>query len=275
MIEANRRNWDERAAIHRRDSTGFYRADAFLAGTDTLLPIEAAEIGDVAGKRLLHLQCHIGLDTLSLGRRGARVTGLDFSPAAIEAAREFAAKSGISARFIESDVYDAPVAIPERFDIVYTTWGTITWLPDVYRWTRTIAALLADRGKLYFLDTHPQVLTLEEENGALVSRNPWRTPAGAPLICEGSVTYTGDPAPLSSRVTYQWIHPLSEILNALIEAGLAIRWVHEHDLLPHRQFRMMIEAQDRMYRLPDEHPPTPLSVSMEAGAGVEPRWYLA
>src|SRR5690606_8341967 len=119
---------------------GSYRTAAFLAGDDSLHPIEDAELGSVAGQRLLHLQCHFGLDTLRLARRGAQVTGVDFSPAAIEAAREMARRSGRpDARFVQADVYDAAEAVEGRFDVVFTTWGTICWLPDLDAWARVIA----------------------------------------------------------------------------------------------------------------------------------------
>lgn len=263
-MKSNRRNWDERASIHLRDTTEFYMIDRFLAGADTLFPIESAEIGEVAGKRLLHLQCHIGLDTLSLARRGALVTGLDFSPVALRAAREFAARSGIPARFIESDVYNAPKSTGDQYEIVFTTWGTITWLPDVHRWARTIAAVLTPGGRLYFLDTHPFAMTLEEQDGALTCRYPWRTSPESPLVCDEDATYTGDPTPLVSRITCQWVHPLGDIISSLIDAGLSIRWIREHTLLPYRHFKMLIDAGQRMFRLPADKATIPLSLSIEA-----------
>lgn len=175
--QVNLRCWNERARIHARDTTGFYQADRFLRGADTLFPIESEEIGDIAGKSLLHLQCHIGLDTLSLARRGAHVTGIDFSPVAIEAARDFASRSGLAACFIESDIYDAAAATGRQYEIAYATWGTIVWLPDVYRWTRTVAAILSGRGRLYFLDTHPYAQMLEESTAHWSIDIPGELPA--------------------------------------------------------------------------------------------------
>jgi 2-polyprenyl-3-methyl-5-hydroxy-6-metoxy-1,4-benzoquinol methylase len=147
---ANRRNWDERVAIHRRDATGFYQVERFLAGETRLYAIDSGELGETAGKRLIHLQCHFGLDTLILAREGAVATGLDFSPAAIAAARRLAAKIGVAADFVCADVYDAPQVVEGEFDIVFTTWGTICWLPDIVRWAETIASLLAPGGVFYF-----------------------------------------------------------------------------------------------------------------------------
>src|SRR5712691_7132393 len=142
FLAANRRNWDERVPIHRRDRTGFYAVDRFLAGEKRLHAIENGELGAVAGKRIIHLQCHFGLDTLILARHGAVATGLDFSSAAITEARRLSAATGLAAEFICANVYDARQAIAGEFDIAYVTWGTICWLPDVVRWAATIAALL-------------------------------------------------------------------------------------------------------------------------------------
>src|SRR5216684_3481362 len=150
FFETNRRNWEERVPIHLRDTTGFYDIEAAIAGRCTLGRIETEELGEIRGRRLLHLQCHIGLQTLWLARCGAEAMGLDFSPSAIEAARDFGRRTGIAARFVVGNVYDAAMLAPGPFDIVYTTWGTITWLPDIARWAQTIARVLAPGGFLYF-----------------------------------------------------------------------------------------------------------------------------
>ena len=154
-VEMNRRNWDERAAIHARDTTGDYMLDRFRAGEDALHAIEAAELGDISGKRVLHLQCHIGRDTLCLVRRGATVTGLDFSSAALSVARRLSDETGLKADFVEGTVDQAPDLTPGPFDLVFTTWGTICWLPDVKTWAKVIASVLAPGGELYFADAHP------------------------------------------------------------------------------------------------------------------------
>jgi len=136
-IRQNRASWDERAVIHHRDTTGFYAVERFIAGEDILLPIESREIGDVSGMHLLHLQCHIGLDTLCLARRGAIVTGLDFSGVAIAAARDIAERAKLPAYFVEADVYQAPQKLLGAFDGVYVSWGSLNWLPDLDRWAQT------------------------------------------------------------------------------------------------------------------------------------------
>lgn len=261
--DANRNAWERRTSLHVADQTGFYDVAGFLAGGDALYPIEAAEIGDVSGRRIAHLQSHFGLDTLSLARRGADVTGLDFSPEAIAAARDLAVRAGLAARFVEADVYDARAALGGAFDLVYATWGTIVWLPDVRRWARTVASLLAPGGALYFADTHPSALVLDERDGRLQPSYRWRTPADRPDRYVETTTYTGDA--LSAPVEeFCWIHPLSDVIGALLEAGLTIGFLHEHERLPSRLYPSMVPDGNRMSRLPDGAVPMPLAVSIRA-----------
>jgi SAM-dependent methyltransferase len=263
-MPANRRNWDERAAIHARNRTGFYPIDRLKAGEDILQPIEAAEIGDVAGKRLIHLQCHIGLDTLCLARRGAIVTGLDFSPTAIAAARALASELGIPAEFVESDVFGARERLSGSFDLAFVTWGTICWLPNIERWAQVVASLLAAGGVLYLADAHPSALVLEEIEGRILPHYPWRVSTDKPLIFEDAQTYTGDATELVEKRNYEWIHPLSAIITGLIEAGLQLEFLHEHERLPWKLFASMEPDGDRMFRLPETAVPIPLSFSLMA-----------
>jgi SAM-dependent methyltransferase len=266
-FEINRRNWEDRVAIHLRDATGFYNIKGFLAGDDTLTPIEAAEIGDIRGKRLLHLQCHFGLDTLSLARRGAEVTGLDFSPGAIAGARDLAARAELAATFVEGNVYGTPTLAPGPFDIVFTTWGTINWLPDIRRWAEVIAAVLAPGGVFYFADGHPNTLMLEEVGGRLVAINQRPSTPDAPIEdsdADDLVTYTGDTTPLVNTASRSWTHSLSGILTALIDAGLTIEMVREHDAVPWAFFSMTVRGPDRLYRLPDGGPKPPLALTLRA-----------
>jgi SAM-dependent methyltransferase len=159
-LELNRSNWDARVPVHT--ASRFYDLPGFVAGRDELRPFELEEVGDVTGRQLLHLQCHLGLDTLSWARHGAAVTGLDFSGPALATARELAERIGArDARFVESDVYRAPEALDGRtFDIVYTGLGALCWLPDIDRWARTAASLVAPGGFLYLAEFHPFCDTL-------------------------------------------------------------------------------------------------------------------
>lgn len=263
-LQINRRNWDERVAIHARDATGDYMLDRFRAGEDALHEIEATELGDVRGKRVLHLQCHIGRDTLCLARRGAIVTGLDFSGAALDVARRLSDETGLKADFVEGTVDQAPDLTPGPFDLVFTTWGTICWLPDVKKWAEIIASVLAPGGELYFADAHPTFNVLEEYAGRLVPTHDFQTPSDRPLQFTDQTTYTGDPTILTHQSTREWIHSLSAVLGGLIDAGLSITMFREHEVLPWRGLPRLVPASDRMWRLPDGSPRIPLSYSVRA-----------
>ena len=266
-VEMNRQNWDERAAIHGRDTTGDYMLARFRAGEDALNAIEAAELGDVSGKRVLHLQCHIGRDTLCLVRRGATVTGLDFSGAALNVARRLSEETGLKADFVEGTVYQAPDLAPGPFDLVFTTWGTIYWLPDVKSWAKAIASVLAPGGELYFADTHPGFAVLEEYAERFVPTYDFQTPPDQPLQFTSETTYTGDPTILSHQSTREWIHSLSAVLGGLIDAGLTITMFREHEVLPWQGLAGLVPASERLWRLPDGAPRMPLSYSVRARKG--------
>jgi len=267
-INVNRRNWDERVAIHVRDTTGFYTLDRFRAGESPLHGIEAAELGDVRGKRVLHLQCHIGLDTLRLARLGAVVTGLDFSGAAVEAARGLAEETGLKADFVQGTVDEAPRLTPGPFDLVFTTWGALCWLPDMRIWARVVASVLAAGGELYCADAHPGFSMLQEVAGRLMPKYDFQTPADRPLEFDDVTTYTGDPTVLAHQSTREWIHPLSAILGGLIDAGLTITMFREHESLPWQAVPMLVPTPDQRWRLPDGHPRVPLSFSVRAKKGM-------
>lgn len=266
FFEANRRNWDERAAIHRRDTAGGYQVEAFLRGEDIMQDIESREIGDVTGKRIAHLQCHFGLDTLGLERRGASCVGLDFSPVAIREARALAAQTKLNATFVQGNVYDARQLITGEFDLVYVTWGAINWLPDIAAWAGVVASLLKQGGALYLLEGHPSLMTLDETTERLIPRYDWRTPQNTPFVSDNVQTYTGDQDTLINTRNYEWIHPLSDIINGLIAAGLRLEWLNEHEELPWQFAPIMIEKKGKRvsYILPGGFPRLPLSYSIRA-----------
>lgn len=263
---ANRLNWDDRATIHLRDAAGGYRLDQFLAGEDILHDIEHAEIGDVSGLRIAHLQCHIGLDTLCLARRGASCVGLDFSPRAIAGARELQEKTGLDARFVEGDVYDARRLIEGMFDMVYVTWGAINWLPDIRRWARVVCSLLKPGGRLYLLEGHPAFLQLDETADGLRIGFDWRTPEDKPLTTQEETSYTGDTAKIAHPVTHEWLHPLSDIVNAVVDAGLRIERLNEHERLAWKfaPWMVPVEGRRRMWVLPPGFPRMPVAYSLSA-----------
>ena len=262
----NRRNWDDRAAIHYRDEAGGYRLKEFLAGADNLHDIEHDEIGDVRGLRIAHLQCHFGIDTLCLARRGASCVGLDFSPVAIRQARELQEKTVLDAAFVEGNVYDARSLIDGLFDMVYVTWGAIGWLPDISGWARVVASLVKEGGRLYLLEGHPSLMVLDETTPELRPRYDWRTPVDRPLTMTEELTYTGDTEKIANPVTHEWIHPLSDVLNAVIGAGLRIDALNEHEQLAWQFAPVMVpvEGRRRMWVLPDGFPRLPLAFSLQA-----------
>lgn len=256
----NRANWDERVPIHT--ASRFYDVEGFVAGRDSLRDFETAEVGDVAGKSLVHLQCHFGLDTLSWARRGATVTGLDFSAPAVAAAGGIAARIGAdTARFVTSDVYDAPTALGGRtFDIVYTGLGALCWLPDLERWARTAAALVAPGGFLYLAEFHPFADVLAED-GRTVELDYFRRDG---TVWEEPGTYADMSAETSANVTVEWQHGIGEVVSALTATGLRLEFLHEHD---HTLFARFpdLEEQSGVYRYPADRPRVPLMYSLRAG----------
>ena len=265
FIKANRLNWDSRAELHSTDTTGTYRIAKVLGGGSSLHAIEASEIGDLSGKDVIHLQCHIGLDTISLKHLGARsATGLDFSPKAIEAARAFAEKAGTDVRFVEASVYDAVEALGQSYDMVFVTWGAINWLDDIFRWAKVVATLLRPGGKLYLLEGHPTMNQFEARDGRLDLEFGWRTPMAEPLVWDDAQTYTGDERTVSHTRCYEWIHPLSDIVNALIRAGLAIDFLNEHDIVVWKAFPFVVDIGEGQFSLPDGMANIPMSFSIGA-----------
>jgi SAM-dependent methyltransferase len=227
FMEANRARWDESVPIHVA-SEG-YDLEGFLRGEKSLYPLEMEEVGDVAGKSLLHLQSHFGMDTLNWARLGARVTGLDYSGPAVEAARDLATRIGITdARFVQSNIYDAHAALSEQFDVVYTGIGALNWLPDVRGWARVAAGFVKPGGFLYLYEAHPMLWALDNEraDGALMVGYPYFE-VPAPIAYENANTYVDGP-PLKNQQGYEWNHGLGEIVTALIDAGLRLEFLHEH-----------------------------------------------
>ncbi len=253
----NRAFWDERVPIHT--ASDFYDVEGFKAGREPLEDFELGDLGDVSGLALVHLQCHFGLDTLSWARHGARVTGLDFSAPAIEAARGLAADIGVEADFICADVYDAPAALGERsFDVVYVNVGAINWLPDIRRWAEVVSALLNPGGVLYMKEVHPFSWVfgddeLTVENDYFAHRSDYDEPG----------TYTDPDARTVHNRTEEWQHPLGEVINALIAAGLTLELLGEHDHQAYRQWPFM-EKDAGVYRMPAGTPRLPLMYSLRA-----------
>ncbi len=261
----NLSTWDERAALHMRDTSGFYAIDRFRAGEDVLMPIESEEIGDVAGKHVLHLQCHIGLDTLCLARRGAFVTGLDFSSEAIKSAQALAKETGLEeAYFVQADVYDAAHVLEGGFDMIFVNFGSLNWLPDLWRWAEIVAELLAPGGSLYIAEQHPSLSVMQESDGRLSPGVDFVTPSDEPVVTDTPTSYNENGTQLVNSRLHEWEHPLSEILGSLLEAGLQLDFFHEHEVLPWKRLKMMVPTDGRYFCLPDGQPRMPLAFSLRA-----------
>lgn len=239
--QANRAMWDEAVPIHV--AAPGYAVEAFLAGESVLHPRDVAELGDVRGQSLLHLQCHFGLDTLSWARLGARVTGVDFSETAVTTARDLARRAGLDATFIVSELYDAPRAVAGQFDVVYTGIGALCWLPDIAAWARVVAHFVRPGGRFYVVEGHPMLWSLDDDrsDGQLVVRYPYFE-RPQPNRFDDGADYADPTARLTNSVTYEWNHGLGEIVTALIEAGLVIDWLHEHRTLYWKALPWMVSA---------------------------------
>lgn len=263
----NRANWDERVGVHM--GPGGYDLAPLRAGRGILNPIEEAELGDVAGLDVLHLQCHFGADTLCLAQRGATVTGLDFSGKAIAAAQTLAAELGLAgrARFVQADLYDAPAAIarPATFDLVYTSWGATCWLPDIARWAEIIAGFLKSGGRLYYADAHPAAYVFDDLTRLPDGRPGYFAPyfAREPIVMVDERDYADPTARLGNATNVNWLHPLSDTLGGLLAAGLSLDWLHEHAQVPWRMFEILVRKDDGEWHWPDK-PWLPLAVSLQA-----------
>jgi SAM-dependent methyltransferase len=256
----NLAHWNEVTAHHV--VSPMYRTDDFRRGEIVLDPVVRGAIGDVAGRRLLHLQCHFGLDTLSLARMGASVTGLDFSPAAIEQARALAAEAGLAAEFVCADVLDPPPGLTD-FDIVFTSWGAIYWIADMDAWMRVAAGALKPGGRLFLCEGHRALLMLDERAapGAPMQVR-WPYDSAEPIIEEGDFDYTG--ARVAARRTHSYPHGLAKILGAAMRAGLAIRGFSEGDRIPWKALEQLVKLDRDYWVLPPGAPFVPLSFTLQA-----------
>ncbi|HYU82144.1 MAG TPA: class I SAM-dependent methyltransferase [Candidatus Polarisedimenticolia bacterium] len=262
-LEANRALWNEWADINYRSD--FYRVADFKAGLNKLRTYEMAEVGPVDGKDLLHLQCHFGLDTLCWARLGARVTGADFSTAALSQARALAEDVGLDARFVESDIYELPQHLGGSFDVVYTSRGVLGWLPDLDKWGKVAAHFVKPGGFLYITEIHPVAQVFDDDEGVreLRLRYPYFTQP-EPISTPTKGSYADRSARVAQEVEYGWSHGLGEIVTALTTAGLRIDFLHE---FPFAEWPIAFlqPAADGTHRLPSEHDgKLPLFFSLKA-----------
>lgn len=261
--DANRALWNEWTDVHEKSD--FYDIAGFKAGKIRLNQIERDELGNVSGKSLLHLQCHFGLNTLSLARLGAKVTGVDFSENSIALARSLADECNINARFVLSDIDKLTDNLAGQFDIVFTSYGVLTWLPDLKRWAEVIAHFLKPGGTFYMAEFHPFAWVFDDSPGATELKiiMPYFADGQAKeWKVEGS--YADRSAEIKQRVSYEWTHPVSEILNSLIGAGLRIDFFHEFPCTVYQQFPFVEKCPDGFWRMKDKPDSLPLVFSVRA-----------
>ncbi|MEV6301513.1 class I SAM-dependent methyltransferase [Actinoplanes sp. NPDC051861] len=233
-LDLNRANWDERAPSHA--ASDFYHVEDFVQDPSYLSDVvrfDLPRLGDIAGLRGVHLQCHIGTDTVSLSRLGARMTGLDFSGVSLEQARTIAARAGADIPFVQSDVYAAREVLDGDFDLVFTGIGALGWLPDIKRWARTVASLLAPGGRLFIREGHPILWAAEQDrpDDLVVLSEPYFETAEPQIYDEGG-TYVSADAEFTNNVTHEWNHGLGEIVTAVLSAGLELTGLEEHRSVP-------------------------------------------
>jgi 2-polyprenyl-3-methyl-5-hydroxy-6-metoxy-1,4-benzoquinol methylase len=256
-FQSNKDSWNKRTNVHK--DSAFYDLDSFKNGKTSLNAIELKELGNVKDKTLLHLQCHFGMDTLSWEREGATVTGVDLSDEAIRLAQQITTDMGMKARFICSNVYDLRDHLNEKFDIVFTSYGTIGWLPDLDRWASVVSHFLKPGGVFYIADFHP-TLWMMDENFEHVKYNYFNTEV---IAEENQGTYTDREAPIRSQ-EYSWNHPFSEILTALISNGLQVVQFHEFPYSPYNCFNKVEQGPDGMWRITGMNEKLPMMYSIKA-----------
>ncbi|WP_460718377.1 class I SAM-dependent methyltransferase [Nocardia heshunensis] len=263
----NRANWDDRAPLHA--GSGDYAVDSFRNDPSFLSQVvrfDVPRLGDIRGLRGVHLQCHIGTDTLSLARLGATMTGLDFSPVSLAEAHKIAETSSTPIDFVEADVYDAVSVLGSaQFDLVYTGIGALCWLPDIHRWAETVAGLLRPGGLLFIREGHPMLWAVDENRtDALTIGYPYfETPNPTEFSDEN--TYVATDSVVEHTTTQEWNHGLGEIVEALLQADLNLTQLIEHDSVPWEALPGRMECgDDGEWRLLEHRERLPLSYTLQA-----------
>lgn len=249
-IEVNRKAWDQRTAVHV--DSDFYDNANFIKTKQSLNEIELAILGDLTGKKVLHLQCHFGQDSISLVQLGAKVTAVDLSPKAIETAKALAAKTNTEVNFICSDIFDLENHLTGEFDLVFSSYGTIGWLPDINRWAEIVSHYLKPGGELLLVEFHPAVWMYDNdfkgiEFGYFNSK---------PIVETETGSYTDKEAPIETTMI-TWNHPLSDVLNATLKNGMSVQLLNEYNYSPYDCFtgtKKIAEKRFIVEKLGDQFP---------------------
>ncbi len=256
-LNINRKSWNQRTPVHVKSD--FYDVKGFLQGKSSLNGIELDLLGDIRGKSLLHLQCHFGTDTLSLERMGARCTGVDLSDVAIAEAMNLAAQTGLNSEFIRCDIYDLPNHLDRQFDLVFTSYGTISWLPDINKWAGIVSRYLKPGGKFIFVEFHPVVWMFDYKFQKIENRYF----NSEPFVEKADGTYADRKAPI--RIEFvSWNHGLAEVVNGLIKKGLTICDFREYDYSPYDCFDETVKIAEKKIRIKHLGDKIPLVYSLVA-----------
>lgn len=255
--EINRKSWNQRVSSHYKSE--FYDVEGFINGGTSLKEPELAIIGEIKGKSILHLQCHFGQDSISLARMGAKVTGIDLSDEAIEKARELNPACGTNAEFVVSDVYDLPGNLEGTFDIVFTSYGTIGWLPDLDRWAEVINHFLKPGGSFVFAEFHP-VVWMFDDQFEKIGYNYFK---GEAIVETQQGTYADRNASIEIT-SVSWNHGLGEVITSLLQAGLNIRHLEEFNYSPYNAFAGTEEFAPGKFRIAKLEHDIPMMYTLKA-----------
>lgn len=253
----NRKSWNDRVESHLQSE--FYDMEGFRNGKNSLKGIELDLLGDVSNKSVLHLQCHFGQDTLSLARMGAKVTGVDISDESIAAAEKLTEALNLPARFICSDVYDLPGELKEEFDMVFTSYGTIGWLPDINKWAKVVSRFLKPGGEFVFAEFHPVVWMFDDD----FKEVKYRYFNSGPIVETETGSYADKKSESISK-TVSWNHGLAEVLDALVRNGLNIETIREFDYSPHNCFQHTVEYLPGKFRIKHLNDKIPMVYALKA-----------
>ena len=267
-LATNHENWDQLGELHYTDPDDWYGVQRFLDGGDARCPIDIEEMGDLSGKRVLHSQCHFGLDTLSVARTAQSAVGLDFSENAVKNATALAARAGLSdkATFVHANVYDAGQHLEaESFDMIYCSWGVTPWLPDLQGWATTLCKLLKPGGQFYYAEGHPFAWTLDEKDGdhdgpLINTMGYWIDEA---LVEEWAESYTGITIPKGARKAVEFAHTMEDFFTVFLNEGMKLEFFHEHENIPWPMYTRMANNRDEnlLYHMPKGKPRMPMGFS--------------
>lgn len=253
----NKESWNKRTAVHY--DSDFYRVEQFIKGGTSLNSIELDLLGDLTGKKVLHLQCHFGQDTISLERMGAIVTGVDLSDAAITKAQELAQKTGSNARFICCDIFDLPQHLDAQFDLVFTSYGTIGWLPDINRWAGIVQRYTQPNGRFVMAEFHPVVWMFDDDFNQ-VKYNYFND---GPIVESLDGTYAKKDADLTAQYV-TWNHSMSSVIQALIDQGFSIEALQEFDYSPYDCFSRTVQFEPNKFRIKHMQDKIPMVYALKA-----------